>query len=139
MPDAKGGHQLQLATCVNIGVNGLGMLTDNDIGIYSGDYEQFKTDVGRLLADPSARKEMGDRAHAFAREQSNAEANVEKLVAFKKQDSRASPSSREQYLCGSPRRIAQMVAPGFAATFTSLMRSRNLASSPYLAASAKTH
>jgi glycosyltransferase involved in cell wall biosynthesis len=59
-----------------------GLLRRENIGICSGDFEQFVKDVTSLIGDSGLREEMGRRARAFADQSFNLERNVGTLEAF---------------------------------------------------------
>ena len=58
------------------------LLVTEKIGLCSGDYAAFKSDVSRLIADADLRESMGDRAFQFARAHCDPETNVKQLESF---------------------------------------------------------
>ena len=58
------------------------MLENHRLGYCSGTFEQFIRDTGNLIGNSAARKDIGARAEAFARQHFDPASNTRKLEAF---------------------------------------------------------
>lgn len=73
---------LQRKAVVSLYVDPGELLVKERIGLCSGDYETFKADVARLIADPGLRESIGERGFQFAAANCNPEINVKRLERF---------------------------------------------------------
>jgi len=69
----------QAKTVVSLYFDPGALLATHRIGVCSGDYETFKQDVARLIAEPELRQAMAARALCFATEHCDRSKNVEQL------------------------------------------------------------
>ena len=58
------------------------MIQRHQLGFYSGTFEQFETDVRRLLVDDALRNKIGQRAKQFAEARFQIETNAKQLERF---------------------------------------------------------
>jgi glycosyltransferase involved in cell wall biosynthesis len=58
------------------------LLATQKIGICSGDYDTFRSDVARLIEDAELRQSMGERAARFATERCDPDTNIRQLESF---------------------------------------------------------
>jgi glycosyltransferase involved in cell wall biosynthesis len=73
---------LQRKSVVSLYFDPGGLLVTEKIGLCSGDYDTFRDDVSRLIADADLRASIGERAFRFAAAHCDPETNVRQLEAF---------------------------------------------------------